>query len=565
MNKVISGGKKYKKWEVEHYLKKDSKKLSDEDIIDTLLTNRGIKSAAEVKEFFNPKVPDDIEITSLGVDNKQIDKVIKRLVKAKKAKEKIIIYGDYDADGICATAIIWETLYTLGFDVLPFIPDRFSDGYGINYESVKNLFENNNKLSLIITVDNGIVAEKDVDKINKLGIDVIITDHHQKGKKIPKAFGIAHTTEVCGAALSWFLAKEIEKKLSSKITVSENNLELAAIGTVADQVPLLGANRAIVKFGLERLNNTKRIGLLSLYKAIGIETGNIGIYEVGFLIAPRLNAMGRLGNALDSLRLLCTKNVSKAGNLSSVLDNTNLERQKLVDDLLHSVVDAADKKSQKSMIIITGEEYHEGVIGLMASKLVETFYRPAIVISKGKSVSKASARSIPGVNIIELIRSQSELLIDGGGHPMAAGFSINTDDLDTFTKNLEEEAKKTIDTTFFDKKLKVDLNINFNLINKKFYEKLQKFEPTGIGNPRSLFLSEQVNLLDFRFVGRDASHAKLVFKQQEIVFEAIAFNFGYNDLFYKNKVYNICYSVDMNNWSGLNKIEFKIRDISLIE
>lgn len=565
MNKVISGGKKYKKWEVEHYLKKDSKKLSDEDIIDTLLTNRGIKSAAEVKEFFNPKVPDDIEITSLGVDNKQIDKVIKRLVKAKKAKEKIIIYGDYDADGICATAIIWETLYTLGFDVLPFIPDRFSDGYGINYESVKNLFENNSKLSLIITVDNGIVAEKDVDKINKLGIDVIITDHHQKGKKIPKAFGIAHTTEVCGAALSWFLAKEIEKKLSSKITISENNLELAAIGTVADQVPLLGANRAIVKFGLERLNNTKRIGLLSLYKAIGIETGNIGIYEVGFLIAPRLNAMGRLGNALDSLRLLCTKNVSKAGNLSSVLDNTNLERQKLVDDLLHSVVDAADKKSQKSMIIITGEEYHEGVIGLMASKLVEKFYRPAIVISKGKSVSKASARSIPGVNIIELIRSQSELLIDGGGHPMAAGFSINTDDLDTFTKNLEEEAKKTIDTTFFDKKLKVDLNINFNLINKKFYEKLQKFEPTGIGNPRSLFLSEQVNLLDFRFVGRDASHAKLVFKQQEIVFEAIAFNFGYNDLFYKNKVYNICYSLDMNNWSGLNKIEFKIRDISLIE
>ena len=334
-----------KTWKVRGKLKAKSGKIKVEDVIKVLLKNRGITTKKQKEEFFKPTRPSKVTAESLGISKREINKTIKRLKKARDRKEKIVIYGDYDTDGICATAILWECLYNLGFDVTPHIPDRFEEGYGINSISVENLMSQFPNLKLIITVDNGIVAYEAVGVANKFGIDVIITDHHKKENKLPKAFSIVHTTEVGGAGISWFLSSEILKAINMRNTnyTIRELLELAAIGTIADQIPLLGVNRALVKYGLDELNKTKRAGLLELFRESRLEKGNLGTYEVGYMIAPRINAMGRLAQGIDSLRLLCVKSNKRAVELARVLGKTNRERQKIVEE----VVLHADEKVAK--------------------------------------------------------------------------------------------------------------------------------------------------------------------------------------------------------------------------
>ncbi len=362
------------KWEV---LNKTRIKNS-ESIINVLLKNRGIKNK---KEFFEPTVPTKISPKSIGIKESEIKKAIERIKKAKKSGENVIIYGDYDADGITASAIMWEALHQLGLNVLPYIPDRFIDGYGIKSDVVKNLKEKDKNLGLIITVDNGIVGYDGIGAAKSLGIDVLVIDHHVKGSKKLEAYSIIHSVETSGAGLAWFFAQQLVN--------IPNTLELAAIGVIADQLPLIGINRSIVKYGLEELNKTKRPGLLALFKEAGIE--NIGTYEVGYIIAPRINAMGRLKHGLESLRLLCTKDKTKAFEIAKNIGSTNSERQKIVEEVVFL---ARKNVTSEKIIVIAGENYHEGVIGLAAGRLVEEFYRPAIVLSTKGKISKASARSV---------------------------------------------------------------------------------------------------------------------------------------------------------------------------
>src|SRR3990167_623927 len=291
------------KWEI---LSKE--KIKDtKDIINILLKNRGIKTKKAQTSFFTPKDPEKISLKELGINETEIKKAIRRIKSAVKSKEKVFVYGDYDCDVVSATAIMWETLHGLGINVLPYIPDRFSEGYGLNIESIKKLKEENSDLGLIVTVDHGIVADKKVNIAAELGIDVIITDHHEPTKIKPKAFATIHTTKISGSGVAWIVSRELG---------NTSGLELAALGTIADQLSLTGQNRSIVKYGLKKLNETSRVGLLSLFQTSGIQKGNIGTYEVGFIIAPRINAMGRLGHAIDSLRILCTKSKEKALELS---------------------------------------------------------------------------------------------------------------------------------------------------------------------------------------------------------------------------------------------------------
>ena len=342
------------------------------DIISLLLKNRGIKTLKDKKEFFFPTHPTKLSLKELGLSKTEIRKAIARINQAKKNKEKVIVYGDYDADGICATAILWEALWEKGLDVLPYIPERFSEGYGLNIESIKKLKASQPNLALIITVDHGIVADKKVDLAKELGIDVIITDHHQPGKIIPKALATVHTVKIGGAGVAWILAREIG---------TAAGLELAAIGTIADQLPLMGPNRSLAKFGLEELNKTTRPGLLALFSEAALKPGGIGPYEVGFIIAPRINATGRLTHGLTSLRLLCTKDRMRARLLAEEIGRINSQRQKIVEEVVaHARKKLKDGPGQE-IIILEHKSYHQGVIGLAAAKLVEEFYRPAIVIS----------------------------------------------------------------------------------------------------------------------------------------------------------------------------------------
>jgi single-stranded-DNA-specific exonuclease len=544
-----------KKWEI---LNKETPKDADK-IVALLLKNRGIKTIKDKKEFLFPTNPSKIFLKNFEISEIQIKKAIERIKKARKDKEKVIIYGDYDADGITATAIMWETLHTFGLDVLPHIPDRFEEGYGINSQSIKNLKLKKNasydgkNLSLIITVDNGIVGFEGINTANKLGIDVIVIDHHQKGKEDPKAYSIIHTTEICGSALAYFFGKELLGK--------SMDLELAAIGTVADQMPLIGVNRSIVKYGLESLNSTKRPGLRAIFENSKIE--NIGTYEINYIIAPRINAMGRLAQGIDSLRLLCTTKLSRARELSELLNKTNLERQKIVDQVTLHALGQVKNKAIPSVIIMASEDYHEGVIGLAAGKLVEQFYRPAIVFSKNGKISKASARSIPGFNIIEAIR-YVDLHLEGGGHPMAAGFSIETEKIEAFTKKINEYADTLLTDALLERKLKIDCEIKFDQINLELVELIKKFEPTGLGNPGPTFVSKSVEIIDAKAVGRDAKHLKLKLKQHEQVFDSIFFGGGenYSKLSPGSNI-NIAYHVEENLWNGISSIQLRIRDIHI--
>lgn len=520
-------------------------------LVTTLLNNRGLKTKKEIDNFLNPNHPNNITIEQLGVTKKNLQLIINRLEKARKRKEKVIIFGDYDADGVCSTAILWEAMYKLGFDVMPYIPDRFEDGYGIKAKSFENSkFEALNP-KLIITVDNGIVAYDAINEAKKRGIDVIVVDHHTKGTKKLATSYILHSTAVCGSALAWFLAREISPQ---PLTINLS-LDLVALGTIADQMPLLGINRSLVKFGLPELSKTKRVGLQLMFKDLKLD--NAGTYEVGYLIAPRINAMGRLASATDSLRFLCTRDPKKASGLNDILNETNIERQKIVDEVLKRVL---EEVSDEEKIMVISGNYHEGVIGLASGKITEKFYRPSIVLSVGESISKASARSINGFNIIEAIK-ETGLILEGGGHPMAAGFSILTSKITDFRLKINELSKTKLTDEILERKLKIDMEINFDQINNALVNELRKFEPTGHGNYSPVFASKNVKVVECKPVGQDAKHLKLKLRQNSIILDAIWFNATHHSFLVPHSSVSIAYSIEENIWNSKTSIQLKIKDI----
>ncbi len=532
------------------------------DLVDALLENRGLRTKKEKDNFLNPTSPYKLTLKELEISEVQVKKGIARLKLAKKKNEKVIVYGDYDADGICSTAILWETLYFLGINAMPFIPDRFNDGYGLNAKSIQNLKLKIKNLKLIITVDNGIVANDGVEMAKKLGIDVIVTDHHLLGKNKPNAHAIVHTTLIAGSAVSWVFSREILKSFKEK--EEKLKLELVGIGTIADQLPLVGPNRSFAKFGLKDLNRTKRPGLNCLLKDAGVKE-EVGIYEVNYIIAPRINAMGRLSNGLDSLRLICTKNAKKAIELAKNVSDTNIERQKLVETVVtHARQSYLDIGSEK-IIVLSSESYHEGVIGLAASRLVEEFYRPSIVISTKGKIAKASGRSISGFNIIENLRKLEDMWVEGGGHPMAAGFSIETIKIPEFIKKLEELVEPLLTEELLIKKLKIDLETGFDKLNWDLVKTLSLFEPMGLGNPTPTFLTRGVDIVEVKPVGQTKKHLKLKLSKNGKFFDAIAFGFGeyYPDLLGKAKV-DIVYALEENVWNGSRNLQLRVKDLRLI-
>src|ERR1035437_10522952 len=385
-----------KKWQLESEIKNG-------DIISALLKNRGITTKKEIEDFLNPQLS-KVTTESVKINGSQLKNALARIKKAIKENQKIIVFGDYDVDGICASAILWETLNSMGANALPYIPSRFDEGYGLSKEGIDNLLKTG-KIDLIVTVDNGIVANKAVDYANKKGIDVIITDHHVPTEKLPNALAIVHTTLLCGTGVAYLLSGEIAKTQNAKYKILDTHLELVVLATIADLVPLTGANRILVYFGLQKLRETKRPGLLALMNKAGIKKEEIDTYKIGHMIAPRLNAMGRLASAMDSLRLVCTNNKQKAESLAEILNETNLERQKITQESLIHAKNKAEEKGIKNLLFIADESYQQGIVGLIAGRMVEEYYLPSIIISKGEKYSRASARSVKGFNIVEFLRS----------------------------------------------------------------------------------------------------------------------------------------------------------------
>lgn len=551
-----------KKWEILQDVTADPKKLSPEYLQEILLINRNIKTKEEREAFLHPQL-EEVTIQNVGIDQKQLDTACERVQKAIKQKEKIAVFGDYDVDGITGTAILWEALYALGADVIPYIPHRVDEGYGLSRKGIENLLEQEKDVKLIITVDNGIVANDAVTFANEKGVDVIITDHHTVGDQLPDAVAIVHTTKLCGAAVGWMFARALADILHGSLP--EDHLSLVALATVADLVPLTGANRILLTYGLKVLRQTKRPGLLALCEEAQIQPENIEVYTIGHLIGPRLNAMGRMESAMDSLRLLCTKDRLRAKVLAEKLGLTNKERQLLTQSLaLHAIERVKNQELKiKNLLFIADDSYEEGVIGLVAGKLVEEFYRPAIVIAKGEKHSKASARSVAGFNIIAFIRSASDLLVNAGGHPMAAGFTVETEKILVLQERLEKLAEEQVLEDMLLRILKIDCQLPLEIVTSHLYVGLQNLAPFGMGNPEPLFVSDVV-VKDIKTVGADGKHLKLLVKpiQGAKVFSAIAF--GKGELFvdiHAGDTIQLAYTVDMNEWHGDKQLQLKVRDI----
>ncbi len=524
---------------------------SGESIVKVLLKNRGINDPGI---FFSPPSPERL-VSKLAdylpdLDLKQLSRAVKRIQDAIEAKEKITIWGDYDVDGVSATALMWQILHRLGANVLPYIPDRFGEGYGLNTEGIRKLMEEGSKL--IITVDSGITAVEEAEFSRSIGVDLIITDHHLKPKKLPPAFAIVQTTLLCGTGVAWLLASQLTDRQEDLSAT----LDLVAIATIADLQPVLGVNRSLVKYGFEVLNLLQRPGITALVEVAGLKPGALGTYAAGWVLGPRINAVGRIKHGIEALRLLCTTDLTKARQLAQVLNQANTERKALTVHTFDHAKDLVD--GEEGLIVVYHDSWHEGIIGLVAGKIVEEYGRPAIVIAKGKEFSKGSARSVNGLNIVDLLRTQEASLEDVGGHAAAAGFTIRTENIDKFVTRLRKETSELVSNLDPRPVLKIDLSLPLEHLNIGLIRELKKFSPYGVGNPDPVFLAEAAEVISEKRVGREHQHLKLALSPG---FEAIWFGVEDKLTFARGQIVSLVYTPEIEEWEGKERVVLKVRDL----
>lgn len=512
--------------------------------------------AAAIKEFFSPPSPQKISLAAVGIKQNLIDRAVSIIKQAIKVKRPIYVYGDYDADGISATAVLWEALNSLKAKALPYIAGRNDPVRGLSVEGLK-IFKNK---PLVITVDNGITGFEAAAFAKKAGIDLIITDHHQpkqeNSKTVwPEVAAIVHTDQLAGAGVAWFLARELGS--------GQDSLEIAALGTIADMVPLLGANRSLVKHGLIKLQTSPRPGIIALTHAAQIDLAKITPHQVSFSLAPRLNAMGRLADSIDALRLLCTTDLKRAEALTVKLNEVNQLRQ---DQTMAMFADARQKVgANKNLIFVQSKNYNEGLVGLVAGRLAEEFHRPAVVVALGPHHAKASMRSIKAFDAIKAIRDLGDLVMERGGHPMAAGFTAQAKNLPQIQKQLEAAAARLTDENLRPE-TGYDCDLEIKQVNWELFKKLQQFQPFGFGNPVPLFHAKKVKLLSFYPVGADNKHLKVKLRgDSSQAFAGIAFGQGHlAEKLEPGQTVDLIYSIEQNSWNNHQSLELKIKEITLV-
>lgn len=490
-------------------------RASADDIFQALLKVRGLTTERAQTDFLHPPAPTlSFLLKSTGIKRSTLASIQRLLDSHLAGAHNILVFGDYDADGVTATAIMWQTLIAYAklahsqSRILPFIPDRHRHGYGLSDAAIDDLTSGTAFAhtqfpdfvpQLIITVDTGIVATAAVARLRAAGCDVIVTDHHLPDAILPSAHAILHTTSTSGAGVAWILSMFLLGDAAQRL------LDLATIGVVADMMPLTGLNRSLVAHGLTALSRSRRPGLVAMKASMGVGEKDITTYDISFGIAPRINAAGRIYNPLDALRLLCTSNSSLATELATKIEAHNKDRQDYTDHALQAVASQAIKHN---IIVVVGD-YHEGVIGLVAGKLVEKFHRPAVVMSQGPDVVKGSARSIAGVNITELLRSLKTPFLGLGGHEAAGGFSLAASAVANFTHELETLADQTISADQLVKSESADLELTPTQTTLTLAELIGTLEPFGIGNPKPRFLLRDLSVLEDRALGNGDKHHKL--------------------------------------------------------
>ena len=536
-------------------------KLNIPKFICTLLLQRNIDSLKLAQAYFRPNL-DELHDPFLMKD---MDKTVDRLTRAIESNEKIMILGDYDVDGTTSVSMLYNYFKKKALDPIFYIPDRYKEGYGVSDESIDFAEENN--VSLLITIDCGIKANDKIESANTRGIDVIICDHHIPDNNIPKAYSIINPNQnqcdypfkgLCGCGIGFKLISAIEKKTGGNEDVNQY-LDLVAIATIADQMPMINENRAIVYHGLKVLNKNPRPGFHFFIRSINRD---IIESDISFNIGPRINASGRMKSGMISVQLMTENETNKAYKIAQEIESINLLRRAKEKE----VTDEAIKKTDplKFTNVVYGNDWNKGVLGIVASRLVDRFYKPTIVLALEDGTYTGSARSVPNFDLYNAIDSGKEYLDQYGGHKYAAGLSIKQENLQSFIDHFESYVKNSMQNQMFTKTISYDIEINLSDINESNFKLLSRMSPFGLSNYKPIFRTNNCfGAGNLRLMGKEKTHIKFEIKDsQDFKIQAIGFNMSeYYEQINNKESFDILYTISRNTFNNLSSIELNLKSI----
>ncbi|WP_025664608.1 single-stranded-DNA-specific exonuclease RecJ [Aquimarina megaterium] len=544
-----------------------AKTLNVDTIIASLLVQRGITTFDQAKKFFRPSL-DDIHDPFLMKD---MDKATARILKAITDGENIMVYGDYDVDGTTSVALLSSYLKTLSHQIATYIPDRYNEGYGISYMGID--YAHDNDISLIVALDCGIKAIEKIAYAKEKGIDFIICDHHRPGDKIPDAVAVLDPKrkdceypykELCGCGVGFKLIQGLAVHQNQTIEDLLPYLDLVATAIGADIVPITGENRVLAYFGLQVINANPRIGFRAMLSEVKKET--LTITDLVFIIAPRINAAGRMKHGLHAVNLLTEENLDIALQYAAEIELYNSNRKdadkSITQEALGQILQ--NKEEDRYTTVVYEENWHKGVIGIVASRLTETYYRPTLVFTKSGSKLAASARSVKGFDVYNALEACSEHIEQFGGHKYAAGLTLEEEQYLPFKQKFEEIVSATIDKKMLIPEISIDASLELDQITPKFYRILKQFAPYGPGNMAPVFMTEGLNDTGYgKCVGADEKHLKCRVQKNGVAIGAIGFNLGskYN-LITEGQYFKAAYTIDENEWNGEVSLQLKLKDIN---
>jgi len=533
------------------------------NILRQILYNRGYRTHEQARAFLEAQPPMGTD----AADMIDLPKAVDRILYAILHREHIVVYGDYDADGVTATALLGMALEALGAEVREYIPNRFDEGYGLNLEAMRTLHEQG--ANLIITVDCGIRSWEEADYSRSIGMDLIITDHHYPLDILPPAFAIINPKQagdnypeknLAGVGLAYKLVELLFQSQQNPMDTREY-LDLVALGTVADLVPLTGENRSLVRAGLEFIRQPRRQGIMALIGVSGLSAPRITTTDISFTLAPRLNASGRLESALASLNLLTSQDLKEVGQLAQWLEIQNRERQKIMRDIQVSAENMIIVDDHIPILLFAADpEYNAGVVGLAASRLTEQYYRPSIIASIGDKYTRGSCRSIPEFHITQALDQCKDLLEHHGGHASAAGFTVRNELLSTLIEKMRNIAYEQLEEKELRPKIYAEAEIPLADLKPDLLKYLEWLQPTGMGNPAPIFMSSGLKVTRQKAIGADGSHLKLTVTDGKITYDAIAFRQGYW-IAQLPPIIDLMYTFELNEFNGQVSLQLNVKDI----
>lgn len=556
-----------KKWQVyqvdNEKVEQIQQKYEVNKLLATILANRGIVEEKQIDKFLHPKRSDFYNPYEMP----DMEIAVSRIIKAIENEEKTIIYGDYDVDGITSVTVLKSFLEERGLEVAEYIPNRLNEGYGLNNNAVEKIASQG--YTLMITVDCGISAVEEVRYANELGIETIITDHHEPGNELPAALAVVDAKRkdnkypfrnLAGVGVVFKLSQAIGMRLDLEEKEYLKYLDIVCIGTISDIVPLVDENRVIVKLGLKLVEQTKNLGLRSILKSAGYS--KIDSTTISFGVAPRINASGRMGHQEDALKLFLSKEIDEVNELTQKLNDYNRIRQETEKNIYAEVISKIEKDnlSEKNTIVVMGKNWHHGVIGIVSSKITEMYFKPSILLCEEDDCGKGSGRSIPGFDLYEALTECKEFIDRFGGHSMAIGINIKKENFENFKNKLEEIAtQKHIEDIV--PILKIDAQVSLDEINKDMVESLKELEPFGEENKTPLFVFKNLKIDSIRALS-EGKHLKLTLKDSKNIVNAIGFNLGELTNEYKiDDRVDVVGNLEVNSFNGMENIQINIKDI----